>query len=167
MDSKKFIVLSPHWKAFATAYIAGICLLPLAGIGLLILFSTWKRQTALSFEIHDTFILFKEEHYEQRVELHTIQNVELIEGAFGTQTLRFTGSFLPIEFSGLTEAVHIKHSIEQAIAHQKSLLEQQLRVKPRETEFKPGSMDRIDYLTGLWQQGLISDEDYDLERKRL
>lgn len=31
--------------------------------------------------------------------------------------------------------------------------------------FSPGSLDKLDTLTGLWQQGLISEEDYERERK--
>ena len=31
--------------------------------------------------------------------------------------------------------------------------------------FSPGSLDKLDTLTGLWQQGLISEEDYERERR--
>lgn len=41
------------------------------------------------------------------------------------------------------------------------------RPKPTrpESPLSPQQMDRMDELTGLWQQGLISDEDFDRERR--
>ena len=42
---------------------------------------------------------------------------------------------------------------------------QEKKTERPEPEHEPGSMDRMDYLTGLWQQGLISDRDFDKEKR--
>ena len=56
----------------------------------------------------------------------------------------------------------IKLAVE---AEQKRITAEQV-VKPREVKSDPGTIDRVDYLMGLWQQGLISNEDYQEERKK-
>jgi hypothetical protein len=44
-------------------------------------------------------------------------------------------------------------------------VEQQAKNKREQPQTSPGSLDKLDYLTGLWQQGLLSNEDFKREKK--
>jgi hypothetical protein len=59
---------------------------------------------------------------------------------------------------------NLAEMIKKAAAHRRQILKEQEKTEPRQPDTKPGEMERVNYLTGLWQQGLISDEEFEKQR---
>jgi hypothetical protein len=57
-----------------------------------------------------------------------------------------------------------KDLMEEAIEAEKKRQAEAQKTKPRRPSHKPGEMERENYLTGLWQQRLISEKDYNKEK---
>jgi hypothetical protein len=66
---------------------------------------------------------------------------------------------------GLENPAELSGMILKAAKAERKRLEQQKIQQNKQPEFSPGSIERLNYLTGLWQQGLITDEEFEKERK--
>ncbi len=62
---------------------------------------------------------------------------------------------------------NLSDMISAAIRAERKRIEElnRVEVSPQEEPPSPGTLDKLDYLTGLWQQGLLSDEDFKKEKK--
>lgn len=164
-NTEKSITLSPSWKAFFWSYFFGIILVP-ALVGIYLLWRTRKKQRNISYKITDRKITVVEGHVSQNIDLADIRQAEAGEVRFGVGNITLKTKGRQIELIGLNNPGSIANSIEKAVEAELKRLESERQAKPRKVEYDPGSMDRLDYLTGLWQQGLISDEDYQEEKKK-
>lgn len=161
--------LEPSWKQFFWGYVLSMLAIPLFGLGLIALYFVRKKHRQITYEISNTQIKRVDEKYEHTVDLVDITRVEMTKSwmqrklDIGTLALFTSASKMKLE--GLEEPQKLKDLLEQAIQSEIKRQEEQQKTEPRKPEYQPGSMPRMDYLTGLWQQGLISDEDYKKERK--
>lgn len=168
-DSKS-IELTTSWKNHLPGYALSVLLIPVFGIGLLGLYWVRKRQQRLSYRVTDTRISSRDAQYQRNVDLVSIDQVEVHQSWLqerldvGDVELQTPASSMTL--FGMEDPYHLKGLLEKAIAAQKKKHHQtESRREAREPEYDPGSMEKINYLTGLWQQGLMSDEDYKKERK--
>lgn len=161
--------LSPDWKYFFFSYLLSILTIPLAGIGLIALYFVRKKHKNITYEFSDEQIASQNKRYRRNIDLINIETVSIrqswLNKKFGIGTIILQTSASEMKMVGIENPEEIKVILEKAILAQKELLEKKKANKPREPKFKPGSMDRMEYLTGLWQQGLISDDDFEKERK--
>jgi hypothetical protein len=168
-SSEKSFELRPSWKQFFGAYILSILAIPLFGIGLITLYFIRKKHKKIIYKITDLYIARIDDRYEHKVDLVDITNIETrqswLQKKLHIADLVLQTSASNMVLGGLQEPGRLKSILEQAIEAEKVRREQQQKTNAREPDYKPGSMDKINYLTGLWQQGLISDEDYKKERK--
>ncbi|SMO32695.1 hypothetical protein [Gracilimonas mengyeensis] len=164
-DNQKSITLEPSWKAFFWNYFFGVILIPIV-IGIYILFRTRKKQKGISYTITNRKITVLEGNYSQNIDLADIRQAVPGELRFGVGPITLKTQGREIELIGLENPKGIAASIEKAVEAELKRIESEKQAKPRETEYEPGSMDRLDYLTGLWQQGLMSEEDYEKERQK-
>jgi|AntRauTorcE11898_2_1112593.scaffolds.fasta_scaffold36940_2 hypothetical protein len=164
-DTERSITLTPSWKAFFWSYVFSIILIP-ALIGIFLFWKTRKKHRNISYQITDRKITVVEGKYSQNIDLADIRQAvsDTLRFGVGTVTLKTQGR--EIELIGLEHPEQIAKSIEKAVEAELKRLEARKQAKPRESKYDPGSMDRLDYLTGLWQQGLVSDEDFQIERKK-
>lgn len=164
----KTYTLKPSWKQFFFGYLAGIVLIPLAGIGLIILYFVRKKQKGVRYVITDTQISSINSRYHRNLDLVNIKGITVrqnwIQETLGIGTLLLQTSASGMNLIGLEHPWRFKELLEKAVAAQQKAREKQ-RSETRKPDFEPGTMDKMDYLTGLWQQGLISDEDFEKERK--
>jgi len=167
--SEKTIVLHSTWKAFSLSYLIGFLLIPVLGAGLYIIWKTFKKHSSRLYKISDTHITAADGKYSQKIDLINIASVEVSRSGFdrffNTGTLHIKAAVSEIELMGIEHPEKLKEAIETAV---QALIDQRAKEKqpkPREASYDAGSMDRLDYLTGLWQQGLIDDEEFDRERK--
>lgn len=168
-DSKS-IELSISWKNHLPGYALSILLIPVFGIGLVGLYWVWKRQNRISYTVTDTRITSHETKYQRNVDLVSIEHVEVrqswMQEKLKVGDVKLQTSASSMVLYGMETPYHLKGLLEKAIAAEKERHRQSGQKSDiRTPEYDPGSMDKIDYLTGLWQQGLISDEDYRKERK--
>jgi len=168
-SSDKFFELQPSWKQFFWAYTLSIFAIPLFGIGLIAFYYTRKKHRQIIYKISDLHITCIDDRYEHKVDLVDITDIETrqtwLQEKMHIADLVLQTSASKMVLGGLQEPGRLKNILEQAIEAEKVRREQQQKTNAREPDYKPGSMDKINYLTGLWQQGLISDEDYRKERK--
>lgn len=163
--SQKSITLTPSWKAFFWSYFFGILLTPLL-LGIIMLWKTRKKHKGISYQIKDRLITVVEGKYSQNIDLKDIRKAEPGEISFGVGNVNLKTQAREIELIGLENPEGIAKSIEKAVEAELRRLESKRQAEPRESKYDPGSMDRLDYLTGLWQQGLVSEEDFEQERKK-
>ncbi|MDZ7771855.1 MAG: PH domain-containing protein [Balneolaceae bacterium] len=165
----KSINLSPVWQRFAHRYLLGVLLLPLLGLGAWLIWKTWKEQKARRYRITDRQISSIDVRYHQTLDLSNIEEVRLRQTGFqrwlGTGDLVLETGSSEMVMVGMENPASLKAAIEEAAATLREAMRQQEERKSPEPDREPGSMDRMDYLTGLWQQGLISDRDFNEERR--
>lgn len=164
-STERSVTLSPSWKAFFWRYFFGILLSPIL-IGLFILWQTRKKQSGISYKIANRKITVIEGNYSQNIDLADIRKAVPGELKFGVGSITIKTRGREIDLIGIEQPKAIAASIEKAVEAELKRLETKKQSKPREVNYDPGSMDRLDYLTGLWQQGLVSDEDFEEERKK-
>ncbi|MDZ7715649.1 MAG: PH domain-containing protein [Balneolaceae bacterium] len=168
-STSKSTTLSPDWKYFFFSYFFSVLAIPLAGIGFIALYFVRKKHKSITYEFSDKQISSLDTKYRRNIDLVNIEKVSVrqnwLNKKFGIGTIVLQTSASEMELLGIENPGKIKTILEQAIHAQKEALKKQKENKPREPEFEPGSMDKMEYLTGLWQQGLISEEDFEKERK--
>lgn len=70
-----------------------------------------------------------------------------------------------VDLVGIQNPYSLADMIMQAAEAEKVRLRKQKEIQMPPSDKAPVSLDRLDYLTGLWQQGLISDEDFKKEKR--
>ena len=167
-EDQKF-TLRPSWKHFFWPYLLSILAIPLLGLGLIALYVVRKKHKSITYTITDTQIATTDDTYEQHVDLVDIDTIKLqqkgLQQKLGVGTLFLHTSTCKMELAGIQQPYQIKEILEEAIQSEQKRQEKQQETTARQPKYNPGSMPKLDYLTGLWQQGLISDEDYEAERK--
>lgn len=168
-STSKHITLNVSWKNHFWGYLISILLIPLFGIGLLGLYWVRKRQKRISYRVTDTQISSRDDQYQRNVDLVSIEQVEVrqswLQKKLDVGDLELQTSALSMTLFGMENPYHLKGLLEKAIAAKKERQQSEEQTQAREPQYDPGSMEKLDYLTGLWQQGLISDEDFEEERK--
>lgn len=165
----KTVTLTPSWKNHITGYIISVLLIPFFGIGLLGLYWVYKRQTRNSYLFSDTQISSRDNQYQRNVDLTSIEKVKVrqswLQKKMDVGDLILHTSASSMTLLGMENPFNLKSLLDKAIRAENERLQQQKQTDPKEPEQDPGTMDRMNYLTGLWQQGLVSDEDFENERK--
>lgn len=167
--SQKTVTLQPSWKNHLLGYALSVLFIPLFGIGLVGLYLVYKRQKKYSYTFSDTQISSRDTKYQRNIDLVNIENVSVRQRwlqkkvSVGDIKLKTTATSMTLR--GIAHPFALKDKLEKAISIQKERQKEKERTKPKQPDRNPGTMERMDYLTGLWQQGLVSDEDFDKEKK--
>lgn len=167
--SEKTITLQTSWKNNLLEYALSVLVIPLFGIGLVGLYLVYKRQKKYTYTFSDTKISSRDNKYQRNIDLVNIERVSVEQSwlqkkvSVGNITLNTTATSMRLR--GVADPFALKEMLEKAISFQKERLQKKEQTKPKQPEGNPGSMERMDYLTGLWQQGLVSDEDFEKEKK--
>lgn len=165
-DNQKSIQLTPSWKAFFWRYVLGVLLTPVI-IGFYLLWKTRKEHRSISYKITDRRITVVDGNISQNIDLADIRQATPGKKQLGIGSVILKTQGREIELLGLENPEAISTSIEKAVEAELKRLEAEKQTKPREINYDPGSMDRLDYLTGLWQQGLLDDESFKAEKEKL
>lgn len=161
--------LEPSWKHYLWEYLFSILTIPLLGIGLLGLFYLRKKQKSRHYTVTDEGISSKGRKYRRNIDLVNIEKVRVdqswLQEKLGVGTLILKTSAYEMEMIGMENPHKLKSILDKAIQAEVHRRQEKQKTRPRDPEYAPGSMEKINYLTGLWQEGLISEEDYNKERK--
>jgi hypothetical protein len=167
--SQKSIQLYPEPKYNFWWYVAGVLLIPVFGIGIYILFKKKKEMGAIRYEITNQSITAIDSRYSETADLINIHSIDLskrwIDEKFGIGTLLVRTESRTIKMIGMNNPEQLADTILQAAEAERIRQKKMTKKKAAPPESKPGTKTRMDYLTGLWQQGLISEEDFEKERK--
>lgn len=170
MKNQTHILLS-RWRHFWN-YLFAFILTPIAGIGLLLFWRLEKRRKAHAFVAEKDRIRLPDPDSlgaERVIDLLVIQKIEVnpstVPGKwFGVGSLTFHVGSGEIKLDGIRHANRLKETIEQAIQHLKAS-QKSSKTKQVKSETIPGSTDQLNELTFLWQQGLITDDQFEKEKK--
>lgn len=166
---KKSFTLEPSWKQYFLAYLLSILAVPLAGVGLIALYFVRKKHKSRQYIVTDTQISSVDDKYQRNIDLLNIESVEVhqkwLQQKLGIGTIILHTSASEMVLEGIENPEQFKAILEKAIQAEIQRLQEAKKTKPQEPKYDPGSMDKMEYLTGLWQQGLISEEDYEKERR--
>ncbi len=151
-------------------WISGIIFLPL-GIGLFLLVFGWRKWKNTYLDFFDSHIIVHNQTGLD-VALTDIKDVSVSsskwEAFFDVATLKLTLTNQQVhEIPFLKQAQLIQQSIKDILKAIEA--EKKRQIKPRETEYDDlaiGGLERYNDLVGLWQAGLISDEDFYQEQSK-
>lgn len=149
-------------------YVGGVLLSPLL-IGFYILYKKISELSGTYYKITDRSITAVHPNYTEMVDIENINEVDVhqrwIDKKFGIGTLRLKTNTREVELIGLENPGNLAKMILKAAEMERQRIHEQEKKKTQETKFSPGSMDKLDYLTGLWQQGLITNDEYNQEKR--
>jgi hypothetical protein len=170
-QNSKMMEYRPNWKIFAKEFIIGIILIPFFGIGLVVLMYYYVALSKIVYHFSDDEIIISlSPTYKEYVPIGDLTETNLVKstflGRFQTDTLIIKTPSSQFTLRGIANAHFIQKVLESSIAqHRKQIKNKQEREKFTTTAH-PGSLEKLNDLVGLWQQGLISDEDYFNERRK-
>lgn len=171
MDQKKTYTFQPDWKDEFTKYMAGYALVPVFGIGIIVIRGLRKRQEKISYVISDNDITLKKKDESIIVNLGSIEEIKVeqtwLEQKFeiGRVLLEANGRIYVLR--GIENPSRIEKILLIAIATENDRIRQKEKVKGDFPDLSAGSVDKVNTLVGLWQQGLIDDEEFERERKKI
>lgn len=167
--SDKTIQLKPKTSHFFWSYLAGILLIPLLGLGIYIIYKLIKKQSEIAYKISNHDITLIDSKVTDQIILADIEHIEVsqrwIDQKFNTGTLNITAGNKAFNLIGLENPHGLKDLLLQAVEIEKDRLSRATEKKERLERTPSIHLDKLDTLTGLWQQGLLSDEDYHREKK--
>lgn len=167
--SDKSITLTPSHKSLFWWYLLGFILIPLFGVGLYLIYRFYSSHNSIVYTITDHAITAKDSKIEQKMDLVNIQDVDVtqkwIDKKFGIGMVTIHSNSRTVDLIGLENPQKLADMILSAAKAERKRISELKTRTAREEPSAPGRDDRMDYLTGLWQQGLISEEDYEKERK--
>ena len=169
MSEQKTYTIRPSWKHFFWSYVLSVITIPLAGAGLIGLYLVRKKHKSIRYKVSDDRITSIDQKYQHNVDLVDIQDVHIhqswLQEQLGIATLELETSASHMNLLGISNPAELKKILLQAIQDEKKRQQQREETQRKQPEREPGNMEKMDYLTGLWQQGLISEEDYKAEKK--
>lgn len=161
--------MQPELRAFYKYLLPGILLIPLFGAGLLLVWYAYKQRKETRYEIFDREIRYSYPNSSAQIEIVQIENVSTEEHfpdtILGIGTIVLETLEGRHKLAGLKDHLQIAGLIEHAAEAEKKRLARQTSIKARVPDQHPGTMDRMNDLTGMWQQGLITDEEFKKEKK--
>lgn len=167
--SEKKIVLKPSRKSLFWWYVLGVLLIPLLGVGFYLIYRTHKTYSFVRYTITDHKIQAVDAVYTENVDIVNIRDVEIrtrwIDKYFGIGNLILKTDEKSVELLGMENPEKLSGMILHAADAERKRMETTRKKKPETEHAAPGTLDKLDYLTGLWQQGLLSDEDFKKEKK--
>lgn len=156
-------------------YLAGVLLLPAAGIGLYLIWRLERRVANTRLIVEERRIRIRtggdprDPDGERILDVSAIVKVESHPlpppgGWFGLGALVVHGGAGEVRIGGLRKVGHLRQAIERSIAEAGERKRAGTGERRGTTRTKPGSTDQMNELTLLWQQGLVSDEDFEREK---
>jgi membrane protein YdbS with pleckstrin-like domain len=167
----KSIELKPDWKRWFWGYFFGVVLIPFFGLGIAVLWIVHTRRKQINYLVTDQQIEEQNRKLSQKIDLANIKTLDVeqnwFDKKFGIGDIKLSTETRSITLLGQENPDKLSDMISSAIRAERKRIEDlnQTKKEPEQDPPSPGSLDRIDYLTGLWQQGLLSDEDYQKEKK--
>lgn len=167
--NQRVFILHPERSHYFWNILFGVLLIPLFGIGLYLLYKVHINRRDTEYQLSDRAITAITPERTSALDLASVQSIDLEESAtdkwFSLGTLIIKSGTKTIQLKGIKKPASISDIILASANRLRAELESERKAKQQKPPMPPGVMDKMDYLTGLWQQGLISNEDYDRERK--
>lgn len=165
----KSVKLKPKLSYHFWWYCLGVLLAPLLGYGVYLILKKRRELQAVTYRITDDTITIEEVNYRENVDLVNIHSAEIeqrwMDERFGIGTVILKTDSREVKLKGVEQPERLSDMILQAAAAIRERLKNEQKRERSIPDRNAGSLDKMDYLTGLWQQGLITNEEYEKERR--
>lgn len=169
VDKEKQIILKPSHKSLLWWYILAILLIPIFGIGIYLFYRFYTAHQSISYIITDHRITLKDSATTENIDLASIVETAVtksrIDRITGTSNVIIKTKARTATLIGQDEPEQLAELIRRAAEAERQRLNEKPAKRVSGSSHNPGTLDKRDYLTGLWQQGLLSDEDFKIEMK--
>jgi len=148
-----------------------VLLVPVLGIGIAVLWIVHTRRKQVIYEVTDRQIEHRNRKISQKIDLANVKTLDVkqnwLDKKFGIGDLTLSTETRSITLKGQSNPEKLSNMISAAVRAERKRIDELSHVKniPEDEPPPPGTLDKLDYLTGLWQQGLLSDEDFKKEKK--
>ncbi|HKJ45123.1 MAG TPA: PH domain-containing protein [Balneolales bacterium] len=169
-SEEKIYTLKPEWKYNLLPYIFSIILLPVFGLGIIVYWYYKKRIDRKEYQISNDKVTEIDNGDIQSIAIMEIEALSVTrtwseqKGSLGT--LHISGAGKHIALLGIDRVEDIQDALEMAIANEKLRQSQEDKSKSDYPDVKVGGLEQMNNLVGLWQQGLISNEDFEKEKDK-
>lgn len=172
-EPEKSYTLKLSWKRYLFHYLICVALIPVFGIGLLAAVYVFSRHYTSFYRITDDKIMIAIAGKEP-VSLNigkidsTRTEYSWLDSKTGIGTLILTHQKDSEQYrlEGLDNPEKLKTILDLAIRQEKDQKEFKEDVDQHAPRYSPGTLDPMNDLVGLWQQGLITDEQFEEEKKK-
>lgn len=164
----KMIQLQPEKSHHFWWYVIGVLLIPIV-VGFYILYKKFSELSNTHYKITDQTITSINPSFTETVDIANINEVKIhqrwIDKQFGIGSLQLITNTRKVNLIGLENPKNLSDMILKAAEAERYRIEQQAKKERKKSEPTHSNLDKLDYLTGLWQQGLLSNDDYLQEKK--
>jgi hypothetical protein len=168
MPDKSFIIY-PEKTYHFWWFIAGILLIPLLGAGIYIIYRKYRELSSITYKVTDHQISEINQNIAATIDLADIHDISVekrwIDKNFDIGTLNIKTGTHSLQMLGIKNPEKLSSLIMAAAEAERRRLAEINKLNKAKPIVPPENLDKLDYLTGLWQQGLISDDDFKKERK--
>jgi hypothetical protein len=169
-SEEKIYTLKPEWKYNLLPYFFSIILLPVFGLGIIVYWYYNKRIVHKKYQITNDKVTEIDNAYIKSIAITEIEALSVTrtwsEQQSNLATLHISGAGKHIALLGIDRVDDIKDALEMAIANEKLHQSQDDKSKSDYPDVKIGGLEQMNNLVGLWQQGLISNEDFEKEKDK-
>jgi hypothetical protein len=170
--NNKQTLLQPKLSTHFWWYLLGVLSIPLLGAGFIIIYIKSKELRSTAYKISDRYIEVVTPNITEKTDLANITRADVnqrwIDKRFSMGTIHLHTKSKTTELKGINNPHRIAEIILRAAEAERIRINEMQKTRPERKEpASAGSIDRLDYLTGLWQQGLITNEEFETERKNL
>jgi hypothetical protein len=169
-DLNKTYSLQPELQHYLIPFAIAMLLIPVFFIGMFIIYyyrtlmrETWYHisndRITRTFRDRSTHIQISEIS-----ELYVSYN--WLHKKFGLGNVHIEGGGNEVVLEGVSNPVQLLEMIQLASDQLKQYSQAALNPKSDFEDLKTGAAEQMNYLVGLWQQGLITNEEYEIEREK-
>ncbi|MDX1590701.1 MAG: hypothetical protein R3283_01985 [Balneolaceae bacterium] len=170
-DQQKQITLKPSHLSLFGWYLLGVLLIPLFGLGLYLIYRYYSTHRSISYIITDRQITLKDSKSSENIDLANITQTRVTrtntDRYFDIGNVVIQTEARKAVLIGQKDPEELAELIRRAAEAERMRIAKQSEKQDRtpDMDSDPGTLDKRNYLTGLWQQGLMSDEDFEKEMK--
>ncbi|MFU8858954.1 MAG: PH domain-containing protein [Cyclonatronaceae bacterium] len=162
--------LQPDWQHYFIPFVIAMLLIPVLFIGMFIIYYYRTLLMETWYHIGNDRITrsFRKNHSQIMLSEITDMDVtyNMLHKKFGLGNVHIRGAGKEVILEGVSNPVQLVETIQLAVDQIQLARQTELKPKNDFEDLKTGAADQMNYLVGLWQQGLITNEDYELERKK-
>lgn len=172
MSAEKAIRYTTHPNHFHKAFKKAKWQMLLFGYGFFVMQKLNKQLAAVSYKVFDDRIELVDPSQNLNTTLR-IQDLVAVkrtqspnQSKFGLCDLHLQTDKETAVMVGIEKGEQLEDVLIIAIEKEKRRKAMQERAKGDYTEFRIGGLENMNDLVGMWQQGLISDEDFEAEQRK-
>jgi len=169
-DEQNTFSLQPEFQHYIIQFAIAMVLIPVFFIGMFIIYyyRTLMRETW--YHISNDRITRTFRKKSSQILLSEISELDVsynrLHQKFGLGNVHIRGGGKEVVLEGVGNPLQLMETIQLAVDQLKRYKQIDLNPKSDFDDLKTGAAEQMNYLVGLWQQGLITNEEFELEREK-